>query len=238
MELPARQIAVGTGGGRLARRKSGGEGGEPGPQLPEECSPGRSWPLASAFALPPSRRAALCLSPVYFLPLPSFLQGPGLSEPCLPVPGPYLAGLRALGPPCPCQAASWLRHSLMYSISRLFPGNDYVTGIDLATVSSSWGSHGLCGSTAGGQCTLSKETEGTPSVLSSSCRAPFLDPGPFEMTRPDSEPHPPAPLTPAAGAQRLNAPARSGAQWQPLAGCPQPALRGAPTGKGSRMLGL
>lgn len=194
------------------------------------------WPQP-LLCLPAEGLLCACPQSISFhCPLSS--RGPGLSEPCLPVPGPYLAGLRALGPPCPCQAASWLRHSLMYSISRLFPGNDYVTGIELATVSSSWGSHGLCGSTAGGQCTLSKETEGTPSVLSSSCRAPFLDPGPFEMTRPDSEPHPPAPLTPAAGAQRLNAPARSGAQWQPLAGCPQPALRGAPTGKGRRMLGL
>lgn len=57
-------------------------------------------------------------------------------------------------------------------------------------------------------------------VSSSSRRAPFLGPGPFKMTTPDSEPHPPAPLTPGSGARWLNAPAQGGAWWQPLAGTP------------------
>lgn len=180
-------------------------------------------------------------------------------SPCLPAKGLLCAlpqsssttlfppgGLARVSPAHLCLGPTWQVpvHLGLHALARLlagsaihsrtqsagcFTGNYYVTGLELATVSSSWGSHGLwlrswgvkeITSVNGGQPILSKETEGMLLVSSSSRRASFLGPGPFKMTTPDSEPHPPASLTPGSGAQWLNAPAQGGAWWQPLAGTP------------------
>lgn len=153
-------------------------------------------------------------------------------SPCLPAKGLLCAlpqsssttlfppgGLARVSPAHLCLGPTWQVpvHLGLHALARLlagsaihsrtqsagcFTGNYYVTGLELATVSSSWGSHGLwlrswgvkeITSVNGGQPILSKETEGMLLVSFSSCRAPFLGPGPFKMTTPDSEPHPPAP---------------------------------------------
>ena len=74
-----------------------------GPSCLRNAVRGKSWPLVSAFSLPPS------CSAVHLHPLS---LGPA-----------WRAPLRwASGPPCLCQDTCWLTHSLLHSVGQLFTG--------------------------------------------------------------------------------------------------------------------